>query len=62
MKHLIAFNEMQHQVYNYMRHPHQKEPWKIEEFVVGLHERAKASGVEGHFGAAILASLRVLTQ
>ena len=60
MKHLIAFNEMQHQLYNYMRHPHEKEPWRIEDFVEGLRQRAEASGVAGHFGAAIVASLRVL--
>jgi hypothetical protein len=25
--HLVAFNEMQHQLYNYMRHSHEKDEW-----------------------------------
>jgi len=60
MKHLIAFNEIQHQLYNFMRHPQHKERWKIEDFLEGLRQYAEASGVAGHFGAAVRSSLRRL--
>ena len=62
IKHLVAFNEMQHQLYNYMRHSHEKEEWKIEDFLEGLRKYALASGVEGDFGAAVHMSLRQVTR
>jgi hypothetical protein len=61
IKHLVAFNEMQHQLYNYMRHSQEKEKWKIEDFLEGLRKYAEASGIAGDFGAAVLSSLRFLT-
>ena len=50
LSYLIAFNEIQHQIYN----------WKIEDFLEGLHQKAVASGVDvkGYFGAAVKSSLR----
>jgi hypothetical protein len=62
IKHLVAFNEMQHQLYNYLQHPHEKEEWKIEDFLEGLRRYAVTSGVEGDFGAAVHSSLRQLTR
>ena len=59
---LIAFNELQHQVYNYLRHSRTKNDWTIETFVHGLCEKASASGVEGWFGAAIKASVEEISQ
>ena len=53
---------MQHQLYNYMQHSHEKEEWKIEHFLEGLRKYAVASGVEGYFGAAVHKSLRQLTR
>jgi|SRR5207302_3125259 len=55
--HLVAFNEMQHQLYNYLRHSHTRDDWKIEDFLEGLHQKAVASGIEGHFGTALKSSL-----
>jgi len=62
IRHLVAFNEMQHQVYNYMRHPHEKEQWKAEDFLEGLRRYAEASGVVGHLGFAVRASLEALAR
>ena len=50
--HLMAFNEMQHQLFNYLRHSQTESDWTIENFVEGLFQKAKASGVEGDFGWA----------
>jgi hypothetical protein len=55
--HMTAFNELQHQLYNYLRHSHTKDDWTIEDFVKGLCERAIASGVNGDFGWALTSSL-----
>jgi hypothetical protein len=60
LSYLIAFNEIQHQIYNFMRHSSAQGDWKIEEFFKGLHQKAVASGVdvEGYFGTAVKSSLR----
>lgn len=59
---LIAFNELQHQVYNYLRHSRTKDDWAIESFVHGLCDKASASGVDGWFGAALKASVEGLSR
>jgi hypothetical protein len=59
---LIAFNELQHQVYNYLRHSRTKDDWTIESFVHGLCDKASASGVDGWFGAALKASVEELSK
>lgn len=61
LSYLVAFNEIQHQIYNFMRHSPAQGDWKIEDFFKGLHQKAVASGidVEGYFGAAVK-SLRCL--
>jgi hypothetical protein len=59
--HLMAFNELQHQLYNYLGHSQTKDDWTIEELLEGLHQKASASGVAGHFGAALNSSLRAIT-
>lgn len=60
LSYLIAFNEIQHQIYNFMRHSPAEGNWKIEDFLEGLHQKAVASGVDvkGYFGAAVKSSLR----
>jgi hypothetical protein len=55
--HMMAFNELQHQLYNYLIHSREKDDWTIEDFVKGLCERADASGVNGDFGWALKSSL-----
>jgi hypothetical protein len=62
LAHLIAFNELQHQVYNYLRHSWTKDDWTIEQFVHGLCDKASASGVEGWFGTAIKSSVEAITK
>ena len=51
--HLMAFNEMQHQLFNYLRDSRSKDDWRIEAFLEGLCQKAKVSGVEGDFGWAL---------
>jgi len=51
--HLMAFNELQHQLFNYLRYSRSKDDWTIEDFIAGLCQRAKASGVDGDFGWAL---------
>ena len=62
LAHLIAFNELQHQVYNYLRHSRTKDDWTIEQFVHGLCDKASVSGVEGWFGTAIKSSVKAITK
>jgi hypothetical protein len=54
---LEAFNEMQHQLYNYLRHDQGGEEWRLEDFLEGLRKRAVASGIDGEFGGAVRASM-----
>jgi len=51
--HLMAFNELQHQLFNYLRYSRIKDAWTLEDFIAGFCQRAKASGVEGDFGSAL---------
>jgi hypothetical protein len=51
--HLMAFNEMQHQLFNYLRDSGSKDDWTIEAFLDGLCQKAKVSGVERDFGWAL---------
>jgi hypothetical protein len=51
--HLMAFNEMQHQLFNYLHHSQTEDDWTIEALVEGLFQRAKESGVDGDFGWAL---------
>ena len=60
--HLMAFNELQHQLFNYLRHSRTKEDWTIEDFIKGQCERAIASGVNGDFGWALKSSLEGFTK
>jgi hypothetical protein len=46
LPHLMSFNELQRQLFNYLRHSRAKDDWAIEDFIAGLCQRAKASGVE----------------
>ena len=58
--HLMAFNEMQHQLYNYLRHSPSEGERTIQDFVNGLCQKAKVSGIEGDFGWALRFSVEKL--
>ena len=45
--HLMAFNELQHQLYDYLRHSQTKDDWTIEDLLEGFYQKAAASGVAG---------------
>jgi hypothetical protein len=51
--HLMAFNELQHQLFNYLQHTRTKDDWTIQNFLAGLNQKAWASKVEGDFGWAL---------
>lgn len=59
--HLIAFNEMQHQLYGRIRTLRRKEEWTLESFLNGLVESAVHYKVEGDFGWALKRSVSRLT-
>jgi hypothetical protein len=61
IKHLVAFNELQHQLYNQMLHcPTNDEWYKAEELLENLRKYAEAAGVAGEFGWAAQNSIRSL--
>lgn len=60
--HMMAFNELQHQLFNYLIHFREKDDWSIEDFIKGLCERAVASGVNGDFGWALKSSLEKISK
>lgn len=63
IEHLVAFNELQHQLYNQMLHCQTNEEWyKVEELVENLRKYSEAAGVAEDFGAALKASIRSLTR
>jgi len=62
LEHLIAFNELQHQVFNYIRHSRTEHDWTIDRFVNGLCDKASASSVEGYFGAAMKSSVEAIAE
>jgi hypothetical protein len=59
--HLVAFNELQHQLFNYLRHLPTGNEWTIEDFLNGLCQKAKESAVEGDFGWAVKWSVERIT-
>lgn len=60
--HLMAFNELQHQVYSYLRQLETTDEWTIENFFDGLYQKAVSSGVEGDFGWALKVSLERISR
>lgn len=52
--HLVAFNELQHQLFNYLGTPNDRT---AEQFIDGLRQRAASLGVEGDFVWAIRSSI-----
>jgi len=52
IEHLVAFNELQHQLYNQMLHCQTNDEWyKAEELLENLRKYAEAAGVAGDFAA-----------
>ena len=61
IEHLVAFNELQHQLYNQIVHFHRNDEWyKVEALLENLRKHAVAAGVDGDFGWAVQASIRSL--
>jgi hypothetical protein len=58
--HLMAFNELQHQLFGYLRHSQIKADWTTESFIEGLYQKAKTSGIEGDFGWALKRSIETI--
>jgi len=59
IEHLVAFNELQHQLYNQMLHCQTNDEWyKVEELLDNLRKSAEAAGVGGDFGWAAQTSIR----
>jgi len=56
LHHLIGFNELQHQLYNYLHGT--KPDWGMESLLNCLFDEAKRFRVEGDFGWALKSSLR----
>lgn len=57
IQHLMAFNEMQHQVYGRIRHLERGDIWTLETFLDGLFARAQNYRVEEDFNLALKKSL-----
>ena len=55
--HLVAFNELQHQIYGRIRALRRNDEWTIESFVDGLLQKAQHYGVAGDLGWALKTSL-----
>jgi hypothetical protein len=63
IEHLVAFNELQHQLYNQMLHCQTNDEWyKIEELLENLRKYSAAAGVAGDFGWAVHTAIRSLTK
>lgn len=61
IEHLVAFNELQHQLYNQMLHCKTNDEWyKVEELLENLRKYAEAAGVAADFGWAAHTSVRSL--
>jgi len=63
IEHLVAFNDLQHQLYNQMLHCQANDEWyKVEDLLENLRKYAEAAGVGGDFGWAAQKSIRSLIQ
>jgi hypothetical protein len=62
IQHLVAFNEMQHQIYGRIRHLNRGEDWTLESFISGYLEKAAFYRVEPDFFWALNHSLRAIQQ
>lgn len=61
IEHLVAFNEMQHQLYNQTLHCQTNDEWyKVEELLENLRKYAVATGVADDLGPAVHRSIRSL--
>jgi len=63
IEHLVAFNELQHQLYNQKLHCQTNDEWyKAEELLENLRKYAVAAGVGDDFGPAAHRAIRSLTR
>jgi hypothetical protein len=57
LRHLMGFNELQHQLYGYANHLEAQTDWGIEAFVDSIYGKAAQYGVENDFRVALNMSL-----
>ena len=63
IEHLVAFNELQHKLYNQMLHCQTNDEWyKVEELLENLRMYAESAGVAGDFGRAAQKSIQSLIE
>jgi hypothetical protein len=58
LRHLMGFNELQHQLYGYANHFEAQTDWGIETFIDSIYGTATRYGVENDFRVALNMSLR----
>ena len=61
IRHLMGFNEIQHQLYQYAGHFEAGTDWGLENFLNSLKCMAAFYGVEGDFWAGVKSSLPVIS-
>jgi hypothetical protein len=59
IEHLVGFNEMQHHIFGWLRHPQTEDEWTIEQLFDSLLAMAARYGIEGDFGWAVKTSLQI---
>jgi hypothetical protein len=57
LRHLMGFNELQHQLYGYANHLEAQTDWGIETFIDSIYGKAAQYGVENDFRMALNMSL-----
>jgi len=59
IEHLVGFNEMQHRIYGWLRHPQGGDEYPVEQLFEGLLAAATHYGIAGDLSWAIRTSLHI---
>ena len=51
--HLVGFNEVQHQLYNFLRHPLTADPWPIADLLEAVYAKAEHYGITDDLKRAV---------
>jgi hypothetical protein len=57
IEHLVGFNEMQHRVYGWLRHPQTEDKYPVEHLFETLFATATQYGIDGDLGWAVKTSM-----